>query len=175
MTAHGVVKHKMTSYVCVSALKDDPAPSMHQWLDFSIRIPGSMGSRSAPTRTPRLCRFSKFIRLLSEVSRDPIFVLNHNLTRSPSARYEQDRMLRVLQHRDRNLAEIQRLASRAADPHHDQVISPEARLSQNGILGCDIDTQGRSDRCPPGWFPRGAGYWSAVSGAVVRHRVRSCP
>jgi hypothetical protein len=42
MAAHGVVKHKMASYVCVSALKDDPAPSIHQWLDFSTRVPGSM-------------------------------------------------------------------------------------------------------------------------------------
>ena len=54
--------------------------------------------------------------------------------------------MRVLEHSGRDLAEIQRLAGRAADPHHDQIITPKARLSQDGILGCDIETQGRSDR-----------------------------
>ena len=55
--------------------------------------------------------------------------------------------LRVLQHRGRDLAEIQRLAGRAAIPITTiDTITPEARLSQDGILGCDIETQGRSDR-----------------------------
>ena len=49
-------------------------------------------------------------------------------------------------HRGRDLPEIERLGGRAADPHHDQIITPEARLSQNGVLGGDIDSQGRSDR-----------------------------
>jgi len=46
----------------------------------------------------------------------------------------------------RDLAEIQRLAGRAPDPHYDQIITPEVRLPQDGILGCHIKTQGRSDR-----------------------------
>lgn len=54
-------------------------------------------------------------------------------------------MLRVLEYRGGDLAEIQRLAGGTADPHHDQIITPEARLSQNGILGCKIKAQGRSD------------------------------
>jgi hypothetical protein len=57
-----------------------------------------------------------------------------------SARHEQERVLRVLQHRGRDLPEIERLAGRAADPHHDQIITPEARLSQNGVLGGDVDS-----------------------------------
>ena len=55
--------------------------------------------------------------------------------------------MRVLQHRGRDLAKIQGLAGWAADPHYDQIITPEARLSQDRILGCDIETKGRSDRC----------------------------
>ena len=49
--------------------------------------------------------------------------------------------MRVLQHRSRDLAEIQHLAGGAADAHYNQIITPEARLSQDGILGCNIDTQ----------------------------------
>ena len=52
----------------------------------------------------------------------------------------------MLQHHGRDLPEIERLGDRAADPHHDQIITPEARLSQNGVLGGDIDSQGPSDR-----------------------------
>src|SRR5208337_5399099 len=60
------------------------------------------------------------------------------LWRSGSTRHEQHRVLRVLQHRGRDLAEIHRLAGRAADPHYDQIITPEARLPQDGVLGRDI-------------------------------------
>ena len=54
--------------------------------------------------------------------------------------------MRVLQHRSRDLAEIQRLAGRAADPHHDEIITPEERLSQDGILGRPVPTSRSYDR-----------------------------
>ena len=93
--------------------------------------------------------------------------------------------MRVLQHRSRDLAEIQRLAGRAPDPHYDQIITPQVRLPQDGILGCHIKTQGRSDRrviavrqlddiLENGFFAA-PNSCSALSGGAVRHRARPCP
>ena len=56
-----------------------------------------------------------------------------------STRHKQHRVLRVLQHGGRDLAEIQPFAGGAADAHHDQIITSKARLSQDGILGCGIE------------------------------------
>jgi hypothetical protein len=58
---------------CASALKGDPTPSVYQGLDFSMRIPVSVGSRSAPMGTPLYCSFRRLIRVLNQTKKGSHF------------------------------------------------------------------------------------------------------
>src|SRR5205823_15024905 len=55
---------KRSAAECASASSRDPTPSVFQRFDFSIRIPVSTGSRSAPIGTPHDACFRRLIRLL---------------------------------------------------------------------------------------------------------------
>jgi hypothetical protein len=61
------------SPACASALKGDPTPSVYQGLDFSMRIPVSVGSRSAPMGTPLYCSFRGLIRVLNQTKKGSHF------------------------------------------------------------------------------------------------------
>jgi hypothetical protein len=125
----------------------------------SPRVMHATPAFSQAVRASRSTSLAARVSSCSSAPRPPASVRARS-RRFASARHEQDRVLRVLQHRGRDLAEIQRLAGRAADAHHDQIITPEARLSQDGILGRPVPTSRSYDR----WSPSQIGSEIAILG-----------